>query len=164
MALFDAFLKIEGIDGESTDDKFSGWIQIESFSWGESNAHTVSSATKGAGSGKVDMQDLHITKTTDSSSPTLFLDCANGTHYGSITLKCREAGGNQIEFLTYELGQPLFCSSFQMSGSQGMNRPSESLTISYGTIKMTYQAQSSADGSAQAPVVNGWDVTKNKKM
>jgi len=164
MALFDAFLKIEGIDGESTDDKYTGWIQVDSFSWGETNAHTVSSATTGAGAGKVDMQDLHVTKVSDKSSPTLFFDCAAGNHYPTATLICREAGGNQIEFLKYEFQPPLFVSSFQMSGSQGMDKPTESLTLSYGTIKITYQPQASADGSAQGPIQNGWDRTKNKKL
>ena len=36
MALFDAFLKIEGIEGESPDAKHKGEIQLESFSWSES--------------------------------------------------------------------------------------------------------------------------------
>ena len=30
----DFFLKLEGIDGESTDDKHKGELDIESFSWG----------------------------------------------------------------------------------------------------------------------------------
>lgn len=164
MALFDAFLKIDTIDGESTDDKYSGWIQIESFSWGEQQEHSVQSSSTGGGTGKISMQDLHITKVTDKASPTLFLDCAAGNHYNSATMICREAGGQQIEFLKYEFQPPLFLTSFQMNGSQGMGRPSESLTLSYGTIKVTYQPQSSQDGSAQSPVVTGWNRTTNKKM
>ena len=34
---FDAFLKIEGIDGESTDKTHPGEIEVTSFSWGVSN-------------------------------------------------------------------------------------------------------------------------------
>ena len=34
---FDAFLKIEGIEGESTDKVHPGEIEIQSFSWGVSN-------------------------------------------------------------------------------------------------------------------------------
>ncbi len=33
MALFDAFLELKGIDGESTDAKMSGKIELDSFSW-----------------------------------------------------------------------------------------------------------------------------------
>ena len=41
---FDAFLKIDGIPGESTAEKHKGEIEIESFSWGVSNS---GSATHG---------------------------------------------------------------------------------------------------------------------
>jgi type VI secretion system secreted protein Hcp len=39
---FDAFLKLEGIKGESTDAKHKGEIDIESFGWGaqQSVGHT----------------------------------------------------------------------------------------------------------------------------
>lgn len=32
--MFDAFLKINGIAGESTDDAHKDWIKILGFSWG----------------------------------------------------------------------------------------------------------------------------------
>ena len=34
MALFDAFLKLDGIKGEATDDKHKGEIDVLEFSWG----------------------------------------------------------------------------------------------------------------------------------
>jgi len=45
MAHVDYFLKIDGVDGESTDDKHKGEINIESWSWG------VTQSTTGAGGG-----------------------------------------------------------------------------------------------------------------
>ncbi len=44
----DYFLQIAGIDGESTDAKHKGWIDVESWSWGETNS---GSAHRGAGAG-----------------------------------------------------------------------------------------------------------------
>ena len=35
MAQVDYFLKIEGVESESTDAKHKGEIELESFSWGE---------------------------------------------------------------------------------------------------------------------------------
>ena len=38
MAQIDYFLKIDGIEGESSDDKHKGEIEVESFSWGATQA------------------------------------------------------------------------------------------------------------------------------
>jgi len=35
MASVDYFLKIEGVEGESADKAHKGWIDLESWSWGE---------------------------------------------------------------------------------------------------------------------------------
>ncbi len=71
MAKTDAFLKIDGVDAESTDDKFKGWIEVESWSWGATNSGTAS-ASSGQVAGKVVPQDFHFTKKLDKSSPVLF--------------------------------------------------------------------------------------------
>ena len=41
---FDTFLKIDTIDGECTDDKHKGWIEVFSFSHGvaQTGAGTIS--------------------------------------------------------------------------------------------------------------------------
>jgi type VI secretion system secreted protein Hcp len=56
---FDAFLKLDGIDGESADAKYKGAIEILSFSWGVSNAGSHGSGS-GGGAGKASFQDLHF--------------------------------------------------------------------------------------------------------
>jgi type VI secretion system secreted protein Hcp len=76
---FDAFLKIEGIDGESLEKNHKDEIEIESFSWGATQQGASSHGT-GAGAGKVSMQDFHFVMRHNSASPTLFLFCANGKH------------------------------------------------------------------------------------
>src|SRR5215510_9641098 len=50
-ASVDFFLKIDGVDGESSDDRHKGEIEIHSFSWGASNSGAFSYGG-GAGSGK----------------------------------------------------------------------------------------------------------------
>ena len=50
----DYFLKLDGIQGESVDDKHKDEIQIMSFSWGGSQTSSVS-GTGGSGAGKVDL-------------------------------------------------------------------------------------------------------------
>jgi type VI secretion system secreted protein Hcp len=59
MALVDYFLKIDGIQGESPDKTHKAEVEIESFSWGETNTGTALQGG-GMGSGKVQMQDFHF--------------------------------------------------------------------------------------------------------
>ena len=61
MAQVDYFLKIEGVEAESTDEKHKGEIELESFSWGQSNSGTAGKGG-GSGAGKVVAQDLHFVK------------------------------------------------------------------------------------------------------
>src|SRR5215475_5550792 len=71
MAAVDYFLKIEGIEGESTDKTHKNSIQVESFSFGETQAGSASHGS-GGGAGKVQMQDFHFVKKLDRASPSLF--------------------------------------------------------------------------------------------
>ena len=72
----DMFLKLESVDGESVDDKHKGEIDIESFSWGESQLGT-SGTGGGAAAGKVSMQDFHFVARFSRASVKLFLGCAS---------------------------------------------------------------------------------------
>ena len=85
---FDTFFDIDGIPGESTDEKMAGKIEIYSFSWGASNPVTVGSGTTGMGAGKVALSSFSIMKKTDKASPQLFLACCQGKHIakGTVTV------------------------------------------------------------------------------
>jgi type VI secretion system secreted protein Hcp len=160
MALFDAFLKIDGIKGESQDDKHKGEIDIMSFSWGLSNAGEVTGS--GIGSGKVSFQDIHFVKKTDASSPLLMLNCAGGNHIKEANFVVRKAGGTQLEYLKIKLTDVLI-SSLKPGGSAGA-LPTEQLSINFSKVEMTYQPQG-ADGKAQGgPILAGFDVKANKKV
>src|SRR5438309_10883689 len=89
----DMFLKINGVDGESKDDKHKKEIDVLAWSWGMSNSGSAH-AGGGAGAGKVNVQDVSVTKYVDSSSPKLMLACCNGTHYANPLLPGRKAGGD----------------------------------------------------------------------
>lgn len=163
MALFDAFLKLDGIKGESADAKHKGEIDIMSFSWGV--AQTGTSATGGGGgAGKVQFQDIHFVKKTDAASPLLMLNCANGAHIKEANFVVRKAGGAQLEYLKIKLTDILI-SSFKDHGTQkGDEIPKESITLNFAKVEYSYQPQG-ADGKAQGgPILAGWDVKANLKV
>lgn len=162
MAHVDYFLKVEGVEGESTDDKHKAEIELESWSFGGTNPGTFSSGG-GGGSGKVVMQDFNFTKKTDKASAKLLVACATGEHLKSATLVCRKAGTDQQEFLTITLS-PVIVSSYQTGGSTGSDVvPTESLAFNFGKIEYKYKEQK-PDGSLGGEVIGGWDVTTNKKV
>jgi len=162
MSQVDYFLKVDGVEGESTDDKHKGEIEVVSYSLGATNAGSFQSGG-GGGSGKVAMSDFHIVKKVDKSSAKLFTSCCTGEHLKTATLVCRKAGKDQQEFLTIVLS-PILISSFQNGGSADSDViPMEQISMNYGKIEFKYKEQK-PDGSLGGEVVGGWDVTTNKKV
>ena len=162
MAKVDYFLKIDGVDGESTDDKHTGEIELESWSFGGTNSGSFSSGG-GGGSGKVSMQDFNFVKKTDKASAKLLVACCTGEHIKTATLVCRKAGGEQQEFLKITLS-PILVSTFQSGGSAGTDViPMEQIALNFGKIEYKYKEQK-PDGSLGGEVIGGWDVTTNKKV
>lgn len=162
MAAADYFLKIEGVKGESTDDKHKGEIDVESWSWGETNSGTHATGG-GGGAGKVSMQDFHFTKKIDKSSPELMLACATGKALTKAVLTCRKAGGKQEEFFKVTLSD-LLVSSYQTGGSaHGDVVPTDQISLNFSKVEFEYSPQK-ADGSLDSPVKTGYDLKANKKV
>jgi type VI secretion system secreted protein Hcp len=162
MAQVDYFLKVDGVDGESTDEKHAKEIELESWSFSGSNAGSFSSGG-GGGTGKVQLGDFHFVKKTDKASAKLLTACCVGEHIKTATLVCRKAGKEQQEFLTIVMS-PVLVSSYQSGGSAGSDViPMEQVAFNFGKIEYKYKEQK-PDGSLGGEVVGGWDVTTNKKV
>jgi type VI secretion system secreted protein Hcp len=139
----DMFLKLDGIDGESTDALHKDWIEVSSFSWGLSQVG-VSSTGGGGGAGKVSFQDLHFEKLFDKSSALLAQKCATGAHIVSGTLSMRKAGGDNSgakgdDFLKIKMTDVLI-SSYQTAGANGGDdRPADGASLNFLKIELQYQ-------------------------
>lgn len=159
MAAVDYFLKIDGIDGESQDDKHKSEIDVASFSWGETNTGTHA-AGGGGGAGKVSMQDFHFVMKVNKASPKLLLACANGEHIKKAVLTCRKAGKDQQEYLKMTFSD-LLVSSYQTGGSAGDLIPMDQISLNYAKIEFEYKEQK-PDGTLGGAVKAGWDLKANK--
>ena len=160
---FDAFLKIDGIQGESSDDKHKDWIEILSFSLGATQpASSTASSAGGATAERVHVQDFHIVKHLDKASPKLFQACCKGTHIKEVTITINRAGGDKVKYMEYKMEQ-VIVSSVSVGGSSGGDVPTESISFNFGKIKSTYTQQKRADGSGGGNVAGGWDLTSNKE-
>jgi type VI secretion system secreted protein Hcp len=156
----DYFLQITGIAGESTDAKHKNWIDVESWTWGETNPGTTG-AGGGGGAGRVQMQDFHFSTQVSKASPALFLACASGQHMKEARLAAVKTGAMQAEFLTWTFSDVLV-SGYQTGGTEG-ELPMDSVSLTFSKVKVEYKAQK-ADGSLDAAVTAGWDKKTNKKL
>lgn|SRR5262245_7974652 len=161
MAAVDYFLKLDKIEGESTDGKHKNEIDVESWSWGESQAGTFASGG-GGGAGKVAMQDFHFVMKVNKASPKLMLACASGQHIPKAVLTCRKAGGKQEEYMLVTMSDCLV-SSYQTGGSAGDIIPMDQISLNFAKIEYKYQVQA-ATGEMTSPILAGWNVKLNQKV
>jgi type VI secretion system secreted protein Hcp len=146
---FDAFLKIDTIDGDSQDKSHPKEIQIDSFSFGVTQFTSVGSATGGAGAGKASLQDIHFSSPMNVASPKLFQACVSGQHFQKVVLSCRKAGGEQTssDFLKITLTDVLI--SGYATGSNELDNgfsarpgdsdvPTDQFSINFHKISMLF--------------------------
>ncbi len=162
MASADTFLQIGDIKGETTDEKFKEWIEVLSWSWGETNSGSHGSGG-GGGAGKVQMQDFHFVMQFGKHSPKLIGACATGDHIPKAVLVSRIAGGKQEEFLKIEF-KNLTISSYQTGASKdGKSRPTDQCSFNYTEIYMNYNEQKE-DGSVGGNIEVQYNLALNKKI
>ena len=158
----DFFLKLDStIQGESTDEKHTGELEIESWSWHATNTGTSGSGG-GSGTGKADFADIAFSKFVDKATPKIINAVATGAHFASGVLTCRKASGKggQVEYLKMTLGDFLI-SSYSTSASEEHPIPRETFTINYATIQYEYAPQKK-DGTLEGKISAKYDRHLNK--
>lgn len=159
---YDAFLKLDGIKGESQKTGHDADIDIMSFSWGASNSSSVGTGT-GVSVGKVSASDFSIMKSTDISSPVLFTRCCDGTVIpeGTVTLQ-RQVNAVTTPYLVYKFTN-VYVTSIQWSGSGGAgDAPMESVSFTFEKAEVDYTPLND-DGSPGDVIHGGWDIGTNTK-
>jgi type VI secretion system secreted protein Hcp len=132
-------------------------IVADAFSWGLSNGATAQAVLSGAGAGKVQVQDFHITKSLDQVSPLLFKAASVGTHSPKAILTISQGTAGAKPYATYTL-EDVLISSYQVSGANP-NTPNEQLTLSFA--KMTIESSSPGgekESEKGAPQTATWDL------
>jgi len=156
----DIFLQINGIPGESTDDKHKDWIEVLSYSSGVSQRSSGERSTGGAATGgRCDHQDFSIVKGLDKASPELNLHCSNGKHIDKITIELCLATGDKQPYMVYKLVDSIV-SSVSIGGGGG--RPNESVTFNYGAIYWTYIETDHESGKKKGEIKKWWNLIHNK--
>lgn len=138
IAAVDMFIKFDGVDGESADDKHKNWIDVLAWSWGMSTDSR----------GRACVQDISLTKWIDSASAPLSQALPSNQSFANARLVVRKAGSDPLVFLTYDMTN-VKLSSLSTGGSGGEDRLTENISFNFEELLGTYIMQND-DGSGGA--------------
>jgi type VI secretion system secreted protein Hcp len=104
--MIDAYLKIEGINGESEDDKHKQWIEVSNvmYTVNQPRADTASTAG-GLTTGRAELYPISFQKLADIASPVLLQTCATGKTISKAVFEFMRADsdGKPIPYFKIEL-------------------------------------------------------------
>jgi len=172
--MFDSFLQIDGIPGESSDSNHKDWIEV--LSYGHEMVQPVSSTKSSAGgaaTGRSQHGDFAITKFVDKASPKLYEAVSSGKHFSKAKIEVCRAGGSQVKFLEITMEQVMISKVALDSDNTSLKTseaalqandhlPSETVHLNYGKIEWVYTQQKRADGSGGGNVTAKHDLTTGK--
>ena len=153
-----AYLKIDGIDGESNDAALPCSIEITGHSFDVMSPPIFRRG--GGGTGKVSMSDLSFTKRIDKSSPQLMLACAKGKHFPSADLHLRTSGDTPRTYLKIKMTDILVSSYAQTGDDSGDDLPMESISLNFTKIEFTFVFPGTT-GAPDENVMFTWDLKTN---
>ena len=135
-AAVDYFLKIDGIDGESTDKGHEDEIDVLAWSWGMSQSDTHTSD----GTIVPDFQELELTKYVDKSTPKLMERLAGVAPLREAEIVVSNAAGEDYYIIHMT---NVMVTSISTGGSGGEDRLTENVTLNFAEVKVKYTAQDS---------------------
>ena len=159
----DYFLKIEGVEGESKDSVHQKEIELEDWSWGETQ---TGRAAEGAGGavGTVTPASFSFRKRVDMSGTKLNQLCAAGKYVNNAYFTARRAGaadGKPVDYLKIHF-KGVLIDSYSTTGSGGDSPPLESISFKFEQMQMEYREVK--DGMPGGPVPAGFNFKQNKKV
>ncbi|MFC1904849.1 type VI secretion system tube protein TssD [Chloroflexota bacterium] len=180
-----AYVKFEGIDGESKRTGHSGWSEIVSFSQPIHKPGSSTDITRRRGD--VVLEDIVVVKQIDKASPKLAEAICKGMVFPKVEIHLTgpsEGSTCQGTFYAYELKNVLI-TAYKVTGSnplayalispapdsilpysgpfivQAVDAPMEEISISFEEIKVTYTECDSA-GKSKGNVEYSWKVEEGE--
>lgn len=158
----DVYLQIDGIKGESTDDKHKDWIECTSVNWGVSQPRSATASTGGGHTAERCVhEEVEFTKLADLSSPILLQTCAAGKTIPKAKLEFMRADGqgDRIKYFEIELENVLIGSVMPDVKEGAIIQ--EKVGLKFSKIKWKY-TQQKVTGGAGGNTSGGWDLATNK--
>jgi len=161
-AAFAAFLRIEGVEGGSTDPMHFGEIDVLAIHWGLQGEFQVISPGGPTPGAKVTFDALSVTKPLDQASPILAQGCASGTVFPSAVLTLFTIGDKAQRFMKYKFNGVIVSAVDVGGAAQGSDSvPTENVSFLYSKIQFIFTTIG-PDGKPTGNVSGGWDLTQNR--
>ena len=111
-----------------------GESQVLAYSWGASQSGSIGGGGGGGGAGKASLQDVSLTRLTDSQSPQILKVLVLGQHLPFVEL---EAGGTKFRL------EEVIISSYSTGGAIDNKSPrTDNVTFNFGKITYTVDGTS----------------------
>jgi type VI secretion system secreted protein Hcp len=158
----DVYLQIDGIKGESQDDKHKGWIECEAVNWGISQPRSACSSSAGGHTAeRCEHDDITIMKSADLSSPLLMQTCSAGRTIPKAKIEFMRADGQGERIKYFEIELENIIVSRIMPAVHAGTILSESVSLKFAKVKWRYIQQKVGGGSG-GNTAGGWDLSANK--
>ena len=158
----DVYLQIDGIKGESADDKHRDWIEGSSVHGGMTQPKSATASTGGGHTAeRADLQDIMFTKLADISTPILLQTCAVGPPLPRAPFDFLRADGNgdRVKYFEIELENVLI--GMISPGVHAGDILSENVSLKFSKVKWKY-TQQKIGGGVGGSTIGGWDLAVNK--
>jgi type VI secretion system secreted protein Hcp len=125
------------IQGEVSSKGHENWIKLLAWSEGSSQSGSLH-VGGGGGAGKLNLQDVSITKFIDSASVKMRLAVAEGDVFSEVKIDYIKSCGKNL-YTEYAITlSPSMVTSVSSGGSGGEDRLSENVTFNYSRIETMY--------------------------
>jgi type VI secretion system secreted protein Hcp len=158
----DYYLQLDGIKGESADDRHPSWIECTAICWSITQPKSATASTSGGHTAeRAELSEISISKLVDLASPMLAQLCACGKTIPKAKLEMQRADGNgePIKYFEVELENVLIAHIAPDFGGGAF--PSERLGLKFSRVKWKYTQQRIAGGTS-GNTAGGWDLATNR--
>lgn len=141
----DAYLLIDGVNGESQAQGMTNCIELDSFSFGASNPADVGG--KGLSAGKCSLSDFSFSCAVDQASYQILKALYTGQHIPKTTFYLRKSTGAATPYTYLSVIMTNCYITSQSTGGAAQGVPAQSVSIAYEQIEYQYYTQDTASGA-----------------
>jgi type VI secretion system secreted protein Hcp len=158
----DVYLHIDGIKGESTDERHKEWIECKSVSWGVEQPKSATSSTGGGHTAeRCEHRDIVISKLADLASPILLQTCAAGRTIPKARFEFMRADGQgeRVKYFEIEIENVLI-GAVSPAVAEG-DILTEDVGFKFSKVRWKY-TQQKITGGVGGNTSGGWDLAANR--